>query len=251
MNYPIDNKAVEELAGALQGSANAIVLHDRAMRKDLLVLTDLVQEAVKSGKLLETIWHDEADAFLKTLKRRKLDDANLRFNQKNGQAVPTIVGALTEENFVPVVGKDAYETAKLESNFNRVENEFGPAMDEAELARYFNEPTPVNAVDRMKKPLTKMTLEEIEKWEKDQDNSNDVYKVNARVKNLARGEGAALTPVGDILANTYTHVLLAFYKFADTLNQEDKVRMYEVVRSQEGFAGTVINAAGAGVRTKK
>lgn len=242
MNYPIDNKAVEELAGALQGSANAIVLHDRAMRKDLLVLTGLVQEAVKSGKLLETIWHDEADAFLKTIKRRKLDDENHRFNQKNGQALPTIVGTLTEENFVPVEGKNPYDTAKWEENLNRIEGSFGEAMSEDELANYFNEATPANAVDRMKKPLSKMTLEEIDKWEAEHDNSTNIYKVSARVKNLARNEGAALTPVGEILTNTYTHVLLALYKFADSLGAADKVRMYELVRSQEGFAGTVINA---------
>lgn len=45
----------------------------------------------------------------------------------------------------------------------------------------------------------------------------DLYSLAARVKNLARGDDASLTPIGEKLCNLYIHVLMDFYEFAETL----------------------------------
>lgn len=92
--------------------------------------------------------------------------------------------------------------------------------------------------------FSQMTRDEVEAWEKAQDNSNDLYKVAARVKNLARDNGGSLTHVGDILCNSYVHVLLALYKFAENLQDEDtKNKLVALIRSHESLPRDIINAA--------
>lgn len=122
-------------------------------------------------------------------------------------------------------------------------------MSEEELAAYFNEaiiPKPKEM------DFTGMSKEEVEDWEKQQDNSNDIYKLAARVKNLARVDGsAALTPVGEALCNTYTHVLKSFYDFADTIQDRNtKRKLYNLIRQNEGMPGNLISV-GTGTKGKR
>jgi len=132
-----------------------------------------------------------------------------------------------------------------EQKLNREESDYGEPWDEESLAKYFGEPPPE------KKESKKLTDEELISLEKKQNNSNDIYKLSARVKNLARGGGASLTPMGDALCNTYTHVLKAFYTFAETMtNQDEKDRFIQLIRRHEDMPSNVIAAANAGVKSK-
>ena len=49
------------------------------------------------------------------------------------------------------------------------------------------------------------------------DQSNTVYAISGRMKNLLAMAGISLTPVGTILINSYTHVLKSLYDFAENL----------------------------------
>jgi len=157
------------------------------------------------------------------------------------------VGVVAKDPAVSVDGKqlDIFEEGKL----NAAERDFGYAWTEEELAKHFGEAPPVSKPK--KKPLHEMTIDEIESAEKAEDNSNDIYKISARVKNLARGGNANLTPMGDMLCNSYTHVLKAFYAFAETLNQPAKDALVLLIRKHEDMPGNVISAAGVGVKTRK
>lgn len=135
-----------------------------------------------------------------------------------------------------------------EQRLNKEESDFGAPWTEELLAEYFGESPP----DRKKaKSIKNMTNEEIVSLEKEQDNSNDIYKISARIKNLARGNNASLTPMGDILCNTYTHVLKALYIFADTMSdQNTKDKLIRLIRANENMPANVIAAANAGVKAK-
>lgn len=120
-------------------------------------------------------------------------------------------------------------------------DQLGTPMSPEELAQYFKEQPP-----KLQKEMdfVGMTKEQIEDWERKQDNSNDIYKIAARVKNLARVDGlASLTPTGEILCNTYTHVIKAFYDFADTLqDKNEKIRLYQLIQVNENMPGRLISA---------
>ena len=125
-------------------------------------------------------------------------------------------------------------------------------MSEAELARMFKEKRATKEVKKLGKSLKEMSLEEIEDWESAQDNSNDIYKIKARIANLARGPGMALTSVGEILCNSFVHMLKALYDFAETIQDKPtKIQLIAIIRNQEGVPGTIIAAAGAGVKKEK
>lgn len=112
----------------------------------------------------------------------------------------------------------------------------GRELSQEELAKHFNEwPEKENKIPTFSSP------EEVEKWEKEQENSNDIYKVAARVKNLARSNGAALTPAGEVLCNSYVHVILSLYNFADTLPKVYGDELKELVKSHENMPANVIS----------
>lgn len=95
-------------------------------------------------------------------------------------------------------------------------------MSGSEVARIFNEPTPV------------------EKEAKE----NDLMRIAARVKNKARMMcNGNLTPVGDILCNSYCHVLNRLYKFSEGLSESDKLILHTILRSTEDMPGEVIVAS--------
>lgn len=142
------------------------------------------------------------------------------------------------------MGKDASFSAAEEGKLNDTENTWGAPMSPSEVAKHFNEPTPVPA----KTDPLPTTPEEVKVWEAKQDNSNDIYKIAARVKNLARGNGGSLTAVGDILCNTYCHVLKALYDQAEKIPEPHKTAMLDLIKKHEDMPANVISAAGAGVK---
>lgn len=81
------------------------------------------------------------------------------------------------------------------------------------------------------------TKEEAEAWEKEQDNANDITKVNGRIKNLAREEVRTnLTPVGDALCNMYTHHIMKLLRFADKITDESTKESYlAMIRDEEAM----------------
>ncbi len=166
--------------------------------------------------------------------------------------IPLSAPAPVIEN-VPLVQKLQMSTQSdpvLDAQINKTEKKFGEEMSEEDLAKYFKEKK--EEPKQKAKTLKEMTKEEIESWERAQDNSTDIYKIAARVKNLARGPGMNLTPQGEMLANTYTHVLKAFYDFAEKIEDKNiKAQLTDLIRSQEGMPGNLISAAGAGVRRNK
>lgn len=121
-------------------------------------------------------------------------------------------------------------------------------MSASDVAKLFNE---VYAEEKYEKiPETK---EEIEAWERSQENSNDIYKVNARIKNLAReAVKANLTAQGDMVINSFTHVLKAFYDFAETVqDKETRTKLIALTRLQEGAPALLLTALGVGVKAPK
>lgn len=95
------------------------------------------------------------------------------------------------------------------------------------------------------KNIEDMTLEELKALEFQQDNSNDLYKVKARVANLARNGTLSLTPVGEMLVNSYVHVLLDLYGFAESITDENvKIQLINKIRSHEDMPGKLIKLTG-------
>lgn len=68
----------------------------------------------------------------------------------------------------------------------------------------------------------------------------DIYFLAARIKNLARGEDASLTPIGESLCNFYIHVLIDFYNYAETLPLKHRTELWNLIESKEGFCRDVI-----------
>lgn len=126
------------------------------------------------------------------------------------------------------------------------DGDVGPSMSVSEVAKIFNVPTPAKEKDE---PLP-TTEEELKAWEDKHNNSLDIYKIAARVKNLARISGP-LTPVGEMMCNTYVHVLKALYEFADTLSSEDKERLIKLVMRHEDMPANLIAASGINRGKKK
>lgn len=231
--YPLDNQAIEEIS-------RDILLHHRYQNDVITKLINFLLEAMGDEDM---DWHD-AQVFLKTMGIRKTEYETHRFNQKNGHNVKTNspFAADPRDSGVAI-------TPMEENRLNAEEKEFGEEMSEEDLAEHFNIPKPKK---KKGKSINKMSLEEIESWEKAQDNSNDIYKVSARIKNLARTGGANLTPTGEILCNTYTHVVKGFYDFAESIEDADtKIKLIELIKKSEAMPGTLMAAVNAGVNVKR
>lgn len=245
MRYPLDVLTFEKILGQ-------ITAQERAQRQMIVALTFLLSEAMEASEMAgedgeAPDWYWEAEKLLDLQKRIKTQNENRIFDEGNGYK--------TETSHIPVnTGMDT----KTNAIFNEAEaKEFGGEMSEEEIAKMFNsKPTKklTNGIDlSAKEPFKGMTLEQIKEWERKQENSNDIYKVKARVANLAVGSaGAALTPVGVMMVNTFVHVVKDLYDFAETI-QDDQMRVNLIhrIRKHEGMPGVLIAAATAGVRDKK
>src|ERR1700722_11833727 len=223
MKFPIDPITFVE-------TLNQVAEHERNQTLLIHKMAELLEAATDDEDLGDEPWYKESKTLLKDLETLRIYHESRRFNEAN-------LRAQNPEKEGQIISAFEEPTGSGE-------------MSEEELSRHLGQ-KPEKKKKEKPKQLEQMTLEEIESWEKQQENSNDIYKVKARVANLARGPGVSLTPQGEMLCNTYVHVLKALYDFADKLEDKNtKVQLIALIRSQEGMPGTLIAAAGAGVNMK-
>lgn len=267
MRYPIDEATLQEFMGH-------IVAHEKAQRETIKFLSNLIVDAIRSvdEDQEEEDWYVDGNKFLQMQHELKNDHENRIFDDENvrkdrgmkprpkAPPLPHSVARATQP-----VDEDApryrigtgnrWNDAATDGKLNEMENGFGEEMSETDLALHFREPLKKSnkkKVDLSKKrPFKGMTEEEIVEWEKAQDNATDLYKIKARVANLARDGGATLTPQGEMLANTFVHVLKALYDFAGKLEDKPtRIALTELIKKQENMPAQLIKAAGVGVRVK-
>lgn len=273
MKYPLDDQTINE-------SVHHIVQHMNAQRLTITLLTGLLIEAMQDAddNQIDNEWYQESEKFLKLQQALKNDHANRIFDEDNLRKArgmlpkdrPKAPPALPESvaravapipDRAPLPGglpTDVFD-AMADAATNKIEAEFGEEVSERELAAHFSEPQKrrqrrAEVIKSGKKDgLSGMTMEEIEAWEAKQNNSNDIYKIKARVANIARGGGGSLTEQGEMLCNTFVHVLKALYDFAENAIEDKtlRIRLIELIRKQEGMPGNLISAAGAGVKQSK
>lgn len=267
MKYPIDAITTETFLGHL-------VQHDRAQRQMIHALTILIQEAMSEPGADETEWFDEAKALLKAQAAIKMEHENRAFNAKNGHHekhdVKVNVSADVQP-IIPIGDNVTFQGVQIgpeeNARLNQSEKGFGEEMSEAELERLFSEKSKPKAPKPQKRlkdmsdsEISRTPVQELQKLvdaaeaeERQQDMSNDIYKVKARVSNLAVSiSGGNLTPVGEMMVNSFVHVVKDLYDFAENLqDREIRSRLMERIRKHESMPGTLISAASAGVRMKK
>jgi len=230
--------------------------HDVALRDTNKQLLTLLQSALDSSteEMAELPWFEDAFKLIKQQNQLRTEQENdaffIRSREGTKEATATIQNINKMHTFNPDLNqvRDLSAELALEQERNKAESELGDELTQDEIAEYFkSKPKKSKSIN-----FDKMTLEEIDEWEKKQDNSNDIYKVKARVANLARGSNASLTQVGEMMVNTFVHVLLALYAFAETIEDKDtKIKLIEIIRKQEGMPGNLINAASAGVKANE
>lgn len=223
--YPLDSQGVQNIA-------QDFLVHDKSQREIIQKLSSLLSQAVSNIDAEGNVpFLQEVDEFLRSLHNRQIDFDTLRFDQENGHKLNEIS---------PYSGNSITMNMFEEGKYNSIESGFGESMTEEELAIHFKEPLPKK---KEGKAITNMTIEEINELEAAQNNSNDIYKISARVKNLAREGGAALTGTGESLCNTYVHVMKSFYDFASTIqDKETKIKLTELIRKHEVMPADFISA---------
>lgn len=221
MKYPLDEQTFAE-------TVTRMVEHNRGQLAVISRMSTLLEEAMDREGDADCEWYLESETVLKDLNTLRVYHESRIFNENNGHYEPKAAAEIFREG---------------------PEVDDGGEMSEDELSRLFKEKRNNKKPKESVKPLNKMSLEEIEDWESAQDNSNDIYKIKARIANLARGPGMSLTAQGDILCNSFVHVCKALYEFANGLTvPEEKIQLIALIRAQESVPGTIIAAAGAGVK---
>ena len=220
--YPLDRKSVETAIADL-------TRNDDAQRMLVHKLRGFLGKAIEFGACENADWYPEAYKLLAEMHDRQSYFDTLRFDQSNGHRLDEITGG----GIGPV----------------SLGNEIDESNEEVtveELAKYFDQVPPTPKPKSKQQP---MTLEEIEAWERKQDNSNDIYKVKARVKNHARDAMKAnVSSVGEMLVNTYVHVLISLYEFADKIqDKETKIKLLELIRKNETMPANFMAATQAKV----
>lgn len=253
MKYPLDQLTADKFFGHL-------IANDRAQRKTIEVLTQLLTHAMSEMGAEDTDWYPDAELFFKHQKSIKMDHDNRLFNEKNGHAEPQSSMIISPEtvqaDYSDVkLGPSIQFDPEMNARTNEAEKSFGTEMSEEELAKIFNaKPAKKKAgeIDMSEKePFKGMTLDEIETWEAKQENNNDIYKVKARVKNHAVSTGAALTAVGEMMVNSFVHVAKDLYDFAETIPDKSlRIALTERIRKHETMPANLIAAASAGVTVK-
>jgi hypothetical protein len=71
-------------------------------------------------------------------------------------------------------------------------------------------------------------------------NQNEIFAINGRIKNIVAREDIALSPVGNILINTYTHTLKDLYDFAELLPSPYGENLKALLLSKEDLPKNVI-----------
>lgn len=239
MKYPIDSKTTETYLGHL-------VAHDRAQCQLVQALTILLQTAMSEMGMEDTEWYPEAEKLLRMQDRLKVDHENRIFNENNQPySSPDIT-----QNLGVVSGQ--ITDPHMNANISEREKEFGEEMTEEDLVKHFREKVSKkskNGLDLSKKDLT---LEDIKDWERKQDNSNDIYKIKARVQNMVAATGGSLTSVGEMMVNSFVHVAKDLYDFAETIPDKPlKIKLIERIRKHESMPATLIAATSANVKVNK
>lgn len=225
--YPLDQRGIDNIASALvKHNASHVKLNNKLA--DLLRLA--MAELSDSEDTID--WWEKAERLLKSIHQRTMDFENLRFDQNNGHKQDLLSPYKDEIS-------DKVDDTSVEGE-----------MTEEELARHFGEP--LQKKKKLDSITHKMSLEEIQEWEKRQDNSNDIYKIKARIKNLAVGAvNGNLTPQGEMIVNTFVHSIKAFYDFAQTIqDKEAKIKLTDLIKTQEQMPANLISALSVGVKTK-
>lgn len=217
--FPLDDQDMDNIVTEIREN-------DRVQKEIISTLCHYLSCAIGACKPQDGhLWYKEADELVKELRTKETVWKNLRTDLPSPPQRPVLPP--------------------------EIPNHEDDQMSEAELAVHFGEPPP--APKELGKPIENMTIDEIKALEAAQDNSNDIYKISARVKNLATmAAGNNLTNVGVMLANSYTHVLKSLYDFSATLKDEEvKRKLVELVRSKEGMPADFIAAIEANVKEKK
>lgn len=225
MIYPLDPTTIQEYLERLN-------LHNQTQTNLIKELNILLIEAMNSSSNEES-WHKDAKRLIASQKAIENEQINRRFNEANLEKQQAT-------SFKP--------TLSLSRTAQRGNTQFddGTEMTEAELMTYFGE----TEIKTKKEPdkLSTMTLEEIKEWEKAQDNSLDIYKIKARVMNLAR-EGCSITPTGEMLCNTFVHVLKSLYSFAEQIEDKNiRIQLIEKIRSHETMPAQFIKSTKSEVK---
>lgn len=240
-DFPLDQKSVEELTGGFNLLSKTILLHDREQRAQIQTLKQFVMEAMQFEGAAETAWFEDVQDFLNESWKIANEQEGARFNRSNGHKIPR-----SYETPAEIVKRVADAS---ESDFEEKKSSSSEEMTEEDLGAHFGTtPTPKPRKDRLRKPLSKMSVEELDDLQKAEeeaaDNSNDIYKVKARVANLARMNGVVLTPQGEMLVNTYVHSLLALYSFAESIKDKGtREALIKVIRAQESMPANLIKVA--------
>lgn len=215
MKYPLDKNILKETLQSIES-------HSQSQEEIINKLSQILTEAVKSTNDKDASWIIASKEFFKN---KKESENNI-------------------ESFI--VHKDSFAQDSLENE--------AEAWKEDELDRYFNKKESKTLRDMTEEeidctPIPKLEklVKEAEEEEEKSNNSTDIYKIKARVANLARGPGMHLTPTGEILCNVFVHMLKELYDFTDTLKDEKiKESLYTIIRKQENVPNTIIAAAGQG-----
>jgi hypothetical protein len=222
-------------AESIQNSLKTLANHDRAQREYIQKLTSIIESAMIEMGSEDSDWFQEAKELMQFNETNRIDNENRRFHENTLRAQEELENP--KRRHAKAIVRDVVQQ----------DHEYDGELAQNDLAKYFKE-RPVKPTNQPN--FGKMSLEQIEEWERKQENSNDIYKIKARVANLARGGGASLTPQGEMLCNTYVHVLKSFYDFADRIpDREMRLRLIELIKSNEGMPANLINAAGAGVKS--
>jgi hypothetical protein len=226
-------------------------------------LSELLDSAMYHAETDEEGWYKDSQELLQDLEDLKMFHDSRRWSGSNfkNQMQPEGKGLNLPALPAPkppsdegshIVGLPSLQfNDSLNQKANKEEEEFGESWDEESLSRYFKEKKP-KKVREEKKTLKNMSIAEIEAWERAQDNATDIYKIKARMMNLARDGGASITPVGEILINSFVHMLKSFYDFADKIEDSSvKIQLTDLIRAQEGVPSGIIKASTSGVRIEK
>lgn len=111
-------------------------------------------------------------------------------------------------------------------------------MSAKDMAMTFGVPVPK---EKELPVLSLLSREEIEKLERAEVESSDIYRISARVMNQARSGGGSLTPVGQQLCNLYVHVMKSLYEFGDSLDENKKEELKALLRKHESFPGQLLS----------
>lgn len=213
----IDIASAETMFGKL-------IHNNRCQHHAIELLSLLLKEAIMENKNSESEWVKQASNLLNT------------------QDAPMEIPNEKVENYsAPIIASDAT---------------IGEEVSEAELSRHFGEKLDQKdkpEVDLSEKdPFKDMSLEQIKAWERTQDNSNDIYKVKARVQNHVSYTGGSLTGVGEMLCNSYVHVLMSLYEFSGKIKDSTtRQELINIVKKSESMPADLIAAISKNVKAKK